>query len=31
MSKFLKVLKAVGKASVVVIIWIAGKVERGRK
>lgn len=31
MGKFLKVLKAVGKASVVVIIWIAGKVERGRK
>ncbi len=31
MSNVLKVLKAVGKASVVVIIWIAGKVERGKK
>lgn len=31
MSRFLKVLKAVGKASVVVIIWIAGKVERGKR
>ena len=31
MDKIFKVLKAVGKASVVVIIWIAGKVERGKR
>ena len=31
MSKVFKVLKTVGRVSIGIIIWVAGKVERGKK